>query len=328
MTRRQQAREPGTGAFTAARAGSGGPRRSARQGSRRWPAGLVLAYPPGWRARYGDELELLIRDLRDCGRKPVPMIFDLLRGAVTAWARTKRGLVMSERSRNALITVLWSWVAFAATAAWFGHDLGIYPSRSAARQIALADSAVPDAFHVLIAVGVVGLAVTAIAAVPFAVEAARYARAQRRKGTLALMAVPPVVAAAWLGGLRLLTSGSPANGSAANGHLTVGVFWLLLGLAGIAGATQAVSTIVRTTEFSKATWRIGAGAATAITAAMLVGTGATIVWGLAFRASQAHPGDATGWLTVTAILAVTTARAVIALIGSRRRAATAEPAVA
>jgi hypothetical protein len=289
--------------------------------TRSWPARLLLAYPPDWRGRYGDELELLVRDLREHGRNPVPMAFDLLRGAAAAWCGTRRGFVMSERSRKALITVLWSWVAFAATAAWFGHDLGIYPSRGAARQIAFAHPAVPDAYHVLFGVGVVGVGATAIAAVPFAFEAARYARSHQRNSIFALMALPPATAGIWFGGVQLL---GRANSTS---HLAFGVLWLLLGLAGIAASTQAAISIVRTCEFSRTTWRIGAGAATAIAAAMLVGTGATIAWGLAFHASQGHTAGASGWLIVTAIMAVTTARAVIALIGARRTAAP-QPAVA
>ena len=288
--------------------------------TRPWPASLLLAYPPGWRARYGDELNMLVSDLHEHGRKPVPMAFDLLRGAAAVWCRTRRGFVMSERSRQGLITVLWSWVAFAATAAWFGHDLGIYPSRSVARQIALAHPAVPDAYHVLLGVGIVGVAATAIAAVPFAVEAARFARSHRRNSIFALMALPPVTAAVWFGVAQLIGRTDSTTG------MTFAVFWLLVGLAGIAGSTQAVSKIVRTCEFSKATWRIGAGAAAAVTAAMLVGTGATIVWGLAFRSSQGHIAGASGWLIVTAIMAVTTARAAIALIGARQAPAP-EPAV-
>jgi hypothetical protein len=180
--------------------------------------------------------------------------------------------------------------------------------------IGRAHPAVPDAYHVLLAAGIAGLAATAIAAVAFAVEAARAARAQRRYRTLALMAVPPVVAVAWLGGAHLLNTGNDTTA-----RMTFAVFWLLLGLAGLAGATQTVAKIVRTTDFSAATWRIGSAAAAAVTAAMLVGTGATITWGLAFRAAQGNnPGDS--WLIVTAILAVTTGRAVIALIGSRRAA--------
>jgi hypothetical protein len=288
---------------------------------RPWPASLLLAYPPDWRARYGDELEVLVRDLNECGRKKIPMAFDLLRGAAAAWCGTRRGLVMSERSRNALITVLWSWVAFAATAAWFGHDLGIYPSRSAARQIAFAHPAVPDAYHVLLGVGIVGVAVTAIAAVPFAFEAARYARSHRRNSTFALMALPPATAAVWLGVIQVVGRVNSTAG------MTFAVVWLLLGLAGIAWSIQAVVRIVRTCEFSRTTWQLGAGAAAAVTAAMLVGTGATIVWGLAFRSSQGHTAGASGWLIVTAIMAVTTARAVIALIGARQAAAP-EPAAA
>ena len=287
-----------------------------------WPARLLAAYPPAWRARYGDELDVLVRDLRRDGRNPVLMAVDLIRGAAAAWCRTRRGSAMPERSRNALITVLWSWVAYAAMAAWFGHDLGIYPNRAAARQIAAAHPVVPDAYHVLYAVGIVGLATTAIAAVPFAIDAGRYARAHHRNRTFALMAVPPVVAGVWLGGVQLVN-----HGSATTARLTISVLWLLLGLAGIAASAQAVARIVRTTEFSATTCRIGSGAAAAVTAAMLVGTGATIVWGLAFRAGQGHTAGASGWLVVTAILAVTTGRAALALIGSRRTAS-AEAAVA
>jgi hypothetical protein len=287
--------------------------------TRPWPAGLLIAYPPDWRDRYGDELEMLVRDLREHGRSPAVMAFDLLRGAAAAWRLSKRGFGMSKRSRQALVTVLWSWVAFAATAAWFGHDLGIYPSRSAADQIAAAHQVVPDAYHVLIAVGVVGLAATAVAAVPFALEAARFARANHKNSVFALMAVPPVTAAIWLGGVQVIGRSNSTT------DLTMAVVWLLLGLAGIAASTQAVVRIVRTCEVSQTTWRIGAGAATAVAAAMLVGTGATIVWGLAFRASSGHGAGASGWLIVTAIMAVTTARAVLALLSARRPDPTPAP---
>ena len=235
---------------------------------------------------------------------------------------------MSERTRNALITVLWSWVGFAVTAAWFGHDLGIYPSRSAARQIALAHPVVPDA-----------------------VQCARRGRRGRpgrhrdRRGGVRLRSRPLCAqapaerhvradgrAARGRGRLDIAactsSRGPGASGSASTGRLTLELLWFLLGLAGIAGSTQAIAAIIARTEFSPTTWRIGAAAAAAVSAAMLVGTGATIVWGLAIRSAQAHPGGAAGWLVVTAILAVTTARAVIALIGSRRHTATAEPAVA
>lgn len=289
--------------------------------TRPWPAGLLLAYPPDWRERYGDELEQLVRDLREHGRNPIPMAFDVLRGAAAAWWGTKRGFMMSERSRQALITVLWSWVAFAATAAWFGHDLGIYPTRTIAQQIASAHQVVPDAYHVLLGVGIVGVAVTVVAALPFALEAARYARAHHRNSIFALMAVPPLTAGVWLGGVQLIGRGNTTS------DMTGAVLWLLLGLAGIAASTQAVASIVRTCGFTATAWRIGAGAATAIAAAMLVGTGATIVWGLAYRASQAHGANGSDWLIVTAIMAVTTGRAVIALIRARR-APGPEPAVA
>jgi MFS family permease len=280
---------------------------------RPWPALTLTAYPPDWRARYGDELELLIADLHSGGRAPIPMAFNLLCGAVAAWLTIERRTVMSERSRNALIRVLWNWVAFAAVAAWFGHDLAIYPSASAAHQIGLTHPAVPDAYHVLYAAGVVGVAATALAAVAFAIDAIAYARRCGRRSTFVLMAVPVVIAGAWIGGLRLL----PAD-SFTVGNMTLTLGWLLLGVAGIAGSTQAVVTVVRSTEFTERTWRIGGAAAAAVAAAMVVATAAAITWGVVERADQAHRADTSSWLIVTAIMVVTAARAVIALIGARK----------
>ncbi|HEX9063947.1 MAG TPA: hypothetical protein VF843_02500 [Streptosporangiaceae bacterium] len=286
-------------------------------------AGLALAaYPPDWRDRYGDELGLLVSDLRAHGRRPVPMALDLLRGAAAAWVGYKKGSAMSERSRNALITVLWCWAAYGVTAAFFGKDLGITPNRAAASQLAVTHPAIPDAYHVLIGVGVSGIAATTFAAAAFAYEAVRYAREQHQNKTFALMAVPVLSAAVWLAGWHFISNGHPTAG-----RLSVALTWLLLGLAGLAASIQAVVRIVRTTEFSRTTWRIGAAASAAVTAAMLTGLGAVIVWGIAYRTATAHPGDATGWLAVTAILAASTARAAMALIGSRR-ASTPEPAAA
>jgi hypothetical protein len=157
-----------------------------------------------------------------------------------------------------------------------------------------------DAYHVLLAAGIVGIAATLVAAVPFAVRAAR--RGGRR--TYVLMAVPPVVAAAWIGGLRLIPAGQAAA-----------VFWLLIGIAGIAAATQAAVVIVRSNEFSDRAWQIAGVAAAVVTAAMLTATGATIAWGAVYGAGMP---DVSTWLTITAILAVTTGRAVIAMVGTRR----------
>ncbi len=286
-----------------------------------WPARLLVAYPPGWRARYGDELDQLVQDLHGNGRRPMALAADLIRGAALAWL-TEGRIQMNERSKGVLITVLWNWVAFAATAAWFGHDLAVYPTAGEAERIALVHQGVPDSFLVLQAAGAVGVTATACAAVVFGIGAARYALRHGRRDLLALMAVPPAVAAAWLGGLALVPH---ATGSAAN--LGVAVGWLLLGVAGIAGSTQAVVKVARSAEFDGRTWRIGAVAGAVVTAAMAVATGATISWGLIERTSQAHPGDAAGWFIVVTIMAVTTGRAVLALIGTRR-AVPDEPVVA
>jgi hypothetical protein len=258
---------------------------------------------------------MLVADLRSSGRHPVPMAADLLRGAAAAWL-TERKTQMTERSRSALMTVLWSWVAFAAVAAWYGRDLGEYPSASAYQRLSRSLPAVPTAYHVLVAAGIVGIAATGIAAIAFGIGAARNARAAHRPRTYVLMAVPLVTAAVWIGGLRLLFT--QLSGTAA---VLVGVFWLLAGVAGIAAATLAVAAIIRTCTFAASTWRIGGIAAATVTAAMAVATVATLTWGLIIRTGWApsHPGtDALGWLTVTAIMAVMTVRAAAALIGTRR----------
>jgi hypothetical protein len=289
-------------------------------GRRPWPSGLLLAYPPSWRARYGDELDILISDLRGGGRRTLPMALDLLRGAAVAWLSLKKGFAMSERSRAAQYTVLWSWVAFAATAAWFGHDLGKYPNRVVANLIDASQVGVPAAYDVLLAAGVVGVTATAVAALAFAVGAIRDARAHGRRRIYLVMAVPPVAAAIWLTGLQLIPAGS---GSVAGRGIAM--VWLLLGVAGIAVSTQAVLTIVRSCELDDRIWRIGGVMATVVTAAMLVATGATITWGLILHSGELHSGNEGEWLTVSVIMAVTAARAVIALVRPLRAG---KPAIA
>jgi hypothetical protein len=295
---------------------TGAAQRPVRPGGSAGPPGgrapgpiVVLAlYPPQWRARYGEELERLVADLREAGRAPLPMAFDLFFGAVSAWVTTGRGAPMTERSKDALIGVLWNWVAFAAVGAWFGHDLGIYPNALSAQRVAILHPAVPDVYNVLMAAGSFGVLATAVAALAFGFDAVRFAARTGQRRLFVLMGVPVVTAAVWLGGLQLL----PVTDSA--GGLTLAVGWLLLGVAGIAASTQAVVTVIRGAEFEPRTWRVGGIAAAAVTAAMVVATVSTIVWGIVERMGEANPGDASGWLIVTAVMAVTTVRAVIALL--------------
>jgi hypothetical protein len=170
----------------------------------------------------------------------------------------------------------------------------------------------------------VGIAATAVAALAFAVGAGRYALRHRRRSTFALMAAPLAVAAAWIAGIAIIPSSSRSIG-----HLALGTAWLLIGVAGIAIATQAVVSVVKSTEFEERTWRIGGGAAAAVVAAMVVATGATITWSLVIREAMARTGGGADSLVITAIMAVTTARAVLALISTRRAAPAADaPAVA
>lgn len=280
-----------------------------RRVPRPWPEVLLAAYPAWWRDRYQAEMELLIDDLRADGHRQAAMAADLLFGAVAAWLNIGR-TGMSERTRGSLITILWCWAICGGAAAFFGHDLSIYPTRALAARIDAAHPAVPAAFAALYVAGLVGIAATLVAAVAFAVPAARQAVRERRPGTLALMAVPPVSAAAWLAVLRFVIG--PAGAGPV--RLALGACWLQVGLAGAALSLFAVGRIVRATTFSAATWRVGVAAAMTVTIAMLVATGATLAWGVAIRTTPAPPADAAGWLTVIAIMAAATGRAVIAML--------------
>ena len=280
-----------------------------RRASRPWPEALLAAYPAWWRDRYQAEMELLIDDLRADGHRQAAMAADLLFGAVAAWLNIGR-TGMSERTRGSLITILWCWAICGGAAAFFGHDLSIYPTRALAARIDAAHPAVPAAFAALYVAGLVGIAATLVAAVAFAVPAARQAVRERRPGTLALMAVPPVTAAVWLAVLRFVIS--PAGSGPV--RLALGAGWLPAGIAAAALSLFAVGRIVRATTFSATTWRVGVAAAMTVTIAMLVATGATLAWGLAIRTTQAPPADAAGWLTAIAIMAAATGRAVVALL--------------
>lgn len=304
-------------------AAQAGPAAQAERGYRHqprpgWlrPGSLIVIYPPPWRRRYGDELEALIDDLREHGRRTAPIVADLLRGALTAWF-TYRRVAMPEQRRSALLAVLWSWVPFAAIAAWYGRDLNVSPTRPLAAAAHRLHPGLVTAYHILVVAGAVAVAATAAAAVVFAVAIARNTPAERRSPTYALMAVPALIAVAWMGGVWWLAHAHLAKSTG----FPIFVTWLLLGVAGIAVATVVVTRLVKGAELPARTWQVGVSAAVTVTGAMVVATGAFLAWGVLMRDSQAVTGSAAdigGWLLVSAIMAVTAGRAVIALLSLGR----------
>ncbi|MBS2965191.1 hypothetical protein KGA66_19230 [Actinocrinis puniceicyclus] len=285
----------------------------------RWLAALIRAYPPGWRRRFGRELETLVEDLAGDGRPPLSVALNILRGAAAAWL-TDRRTALPDRT-TALLAVLWSWVCFAATAAWFGKNAGEYPSAALAQSVGNTHPGLAITTDLLLVAGIIGIVITLVAAVPFAVASVRRAVAERSRATLALIATPPTTVIVWLAGLKL--ANTAAAGSTTR-FVAVSV-WLLAGVLGIAASTLAVGKVVARGGYPDWTWRVGLAAAAAVTVVMAAGAGATFAWGLAARPVRPGPdGGAIGWIIVVASMMLTTLRAVWALASLRgRRRATA-----
>jgi predicted outer membrane lipoprotein len=86
---------------------------------------LVRLYPKGWRARYGDELEQLVRDLQPAGPR---LALDLVRGAI---GMHLQGIAMDTVRRRSILRTL-----AIAGVVWLGLSVEIllsnvvFPSRT------------------------------------------------------------------------------------------------------------------------------------------------------------------------------------------------------
>ncbi len=285
--------------------------------SRCWPAALVRAYPPGWRKRFSLEMQGLVEDLASDGRPSWSLALSLLRGAAAAWLTDRRN-PMPDRTITALLAVLWSWTPFAATAAWFGKNAGEYPSVAVAQKVSLAHPGLATAYDALLVAGIAGIIATVVAAIPFGAAAIRSAVAERSYWTLGQVVTPLVTVITWLAGLKLITL-SAGQGEA---RFVAESIWLLAGALGIAASTLAVSKVVAKGRYAQRTTQLGVAAAIGVTSAMLVGTAATLAWGLAAHPVYPSPGGgAAGWILEVAIMMIASLRAAHALLGLRRRTA-------
>jgi hypothetical protein len=78
---------------------------------------LLKVYPRAWRARYGDELQSLIAEIRLNGDHSTPaIVVDVLAGGVVERLRAlgllPAGLDPEDRARGGVLRVLWAWVVF------------------------------------------------------------------------------------------------------------------------------------------------------------------------------------------------------------------------
>ena len=251
--------------------------------NRRVIAGLLLLFPPGWRARYGEELSQLVADTVAAGQSPWRVGGDLARAAAAERARSL-GLVGDPVSRTVRATggclaVLWAWVAFVVAGAVVQKASEYWQGA-----VPAGDRAVPTvAFSVLVA-GAVVASVAVLAGIALAVPrigvmlaaggwSAIRAPVRRAAGlTLA--------AAAWTVGLATWAHTlGPAQRNGAD-HL-YGAAFAAVGLVGVATLlawTAVAARIARRIGLSKRLLVAEAGFAITTTVAMAAMSAASVLW--------------------------------------------------
>jgi hypothetical protein len=290
---------------------------------------LVRLYPRAWRERYEEEFVAMLEQ----GPVTIKDLFDVVFGAVDAWLRPQvvyeGRLVMVSRMRGSVLAVLWAWVGLVVAGVGFRKMTEYDDFVRAARDSAL----VGVTFDTVVVGAVVALAAVAVGGAPVAFAALRKALAERRKDVL-LLCMPLIFGAGFVGYILVLMKVIyPALGRVAvHGTVNVALFLSLVGafsLAALASA-WAVTAAVRRVEVGGRTLRFALYPAAVAAAGMAVVLVGTTVWGVTLRATAptlfsgddgilATPTYVT-WLAIVAVMAVSTAVAVVASIcGLRAR---------
>jgi hypothetical protein len=289
---------------------------------------LVHLYPRAWRERYEEEFVAMLEQ----SGISITDFFDVALGAMDAWSRPqvlyKGRLVMAAMMRGSVLAVLWAWVGLVIAGVGFQKMTEYDDFVEAAR----GDTLVGVSFDAVVVGAVVALAAVAAGILPLAFAALRKALAEGRKDVPLLLCVPPLCGAGFVGYVLVLTRViEPAVGSiAAQGAVDVALFFSLVGvflLAALASAA-AFTAAVRRVETGGRTLRFALYPAAVAAAAMVVVLVGTTVWGVTLRAQApalfsgdegilATPTYAT-WLVIVAVMAVSTAVAVVAAIRGLR----------
>jgi hypothetical protein len=244
---------------------------------------LLRLYPTRWRARYGDELDELMREASSGRRLP----WRIWKNVALAGGRERlraSGLVgdalpPGERSRAGTLLVLCAWSLFVVAGVSVQkiseHWQGATPSSSRALPAAALD--------VLVAAAVVGSAATLLG-IACALPALRVLLAAGRRHELRR----PIRRAAGLtlvAGLATVGLVSWAHGLSArqrNGHdLLYGLgalAWALLAMACLAAWTAAAVAAGSRVDLSRRLLRVEAWLGVVAATAMVVMLGATCVW--------------------------------------------------
>jgi hypothetical protein len=279
---------------------------------------LLRLYPPGWRARYGEELEDLIAASSNGRRVPLRTAFDVALAAGRERVRTiAGGPHPGERIRAGSLLVLCAWALFVVA------GLGVAKfSEHWQVTTPVADRGLPaGAFWALrITAGIGSLLVLAgiLATLPSLVRMLRtggWPAVRRPVVTAALLS--SVTAAATIG---LVSWAHVLTIQQRNGrellYAIAFVAWALLVASSIGAWTVAAVATARQLALSRATLRLDTWLASGVTVAMGVMTAATLTWWAASAQAGVPPllvGCVTLMIVGTLLGAIGTTRALRAL---------------
>jgi hypothetical protein len=241
---------------------------------------ILRAYPPAWRARYGDELAALLEQL-DGGRVSGRNRLDVIRSGIAERVRrlVRGGLPPGERAREGSLLVLHAWMLF--TLGGFGvakaaeHWQAVTP---------VAKRGLPAAaFDVVVAVAAIGSALVLLGVavllprLTVLVRSGGWPRIERpivRAVALSLLAAAATIAlAAWA---RSLTPGARNGGDGLYGAAFAA--WIVLFAACLLSWARAAAAAARRLVLPVELLRLEVRLAAAVSVAMVVMTAATGVW--------------------------------------------------
>jgi hypothetical protein len=258
-------------------------------------------YPPEWRARYGTELVALMEDTYGPGGAPSASDrLGMVRGGISERARRSgfgRGATPPERVRSGCLLVLCGWSLFVVAGSGFAKLSEHWDA-----VVRVGDRRLPggayDAVQIAAGVGLVIVALAALAAVPSFVRLLRHGGWPRVR--------VPIVVVATAGAAAVLVT----LGAVAWSHLrplppgarpvlwvgqvpVLGVGWALVVVAAIAVSTVCVVRVAMRLDLPAAVLRLESALALSLTMAMCAVLGGTLAWWVAIAADA--PGFASGW---------------------------------
>jgi hypothetical protein len=288
----------------------------------RWIRLAVRLYPAAWRDRYGDEFGALLEETR----LSIPVLFDVVVAAADAHVHPagprRRWPLMIEPIRRSELAVFASWVVFVVAGLAFQRMTEGDPFVP----IASGQAVVGISYAAIVAGAVVSLAAVAVGGIPIALAIARAAIDQRRWRQLALLAVPPIALATWIGlTLYLVSRSEPATSDPWRVVTFLG--WVGSFVVAAIASTIAVGAAALAAEIDGSFYRRAALPAMITALAMGVVALAVTAWGIAlavaspsaFWSSEGILGSSTPltWLGIVSAMAAATAVAVRSAVGAR-----------